>query len=670
MATIVTNLGSNTSIDTETPTTCSGSSSPYTVQFGTDPTGVSIGDIAVINDSTMASEFTFLITNISGSSYTLTYMADDSDIGDTSPCDMYNEMFGQASATFKRAYSTITAWEADLDNDNIYSSGDTAKGECYKDSAFSITGDRLRIDGGASLSGGNLAQTILTVPESQRHDGTADTGAKVNLSTGGRIQTWYQSASIDRTIEWLELDGGDSEQDFGSNWRIVDLATGSTTGHVGTAAHLLIHGCHNNQVNNGNSYGVIGGQSQYSYMHNNIIYDCSGRLRTPGILGSSNMVICNNTVYKIGMTYTSSANAGSREAIGIETGNSSCVNKNNIALGTYIADDGHDHEKYDYLTTGTGTVGTYNISGDSTASGSNSFTGKTADSLFVCTTSGSEDLHLRRDSAAVGAGTDLGTSITVGSDSSAGGSAYGTAINVDAQGNNREARSQAWDIGAVLHAVISSIGSNSRDYTTIEAWDADLDTSTYYGSGAMARGELYADSDFELSSGQTIDGGGTIGLHGRVLTAATGERHDGTANTGVRILCTSTSSANRVLKMDSSVGVAATPVGRGNQLEWIEVDCNEKKIRAGIEIMGYSGVQHCIVHSARWTGGYERTTGILKDNKLRYSLFPLTNEAATAGFPCMATAPVALPTVLLSVRFIPPPVVPLLYLTPLVSSSL
>ena len=53
MATVVTNLGSNTSIDTETPTTCSGSSSPYTVQFGTDPTGVSIGDIAVINDSTM-----------------------------------------------------------------------------------------------------------------------------------------------------------------------------------------------------------------------------------------------------------------------------------------------------------------------------------------------------------------------------------------------------------------------------------------------------------------------------------------------------------------------------------------------------------------------------------------------------------------------------------------
>ena len=445
MATVVTNLGSNTSIDTETPTTCSGSSSPYTVQFGTDPTGVSIGDIAVINDSTMGAEFTFLVTNISGSAYTLTYMSDDSGMGDTSPCDMYNEMFGQASATFKRAYSTISGWESDLDNDNIYSSGDTAKGECYKDSAFSMTGE-LSINGGDSLSVGSLAHTILTVAESQRHDGTADTGAKVNLSTGGRIKTWYQDAYIHRTIEWLEFDGGDSDQSFGSNWRIVDLSTGSTTGHVGTAAHLLIHGCHNTVVGDGNGYGVIGAGSQYSYIHNNIIYDCSGRLRTPGILGANNGIVCNNTVHKIGMTYTSYAGDGSREAIGIECV-ASCVYKNNIAVGTYFADDGHDHEKYDYLANG-GDVGTYNISGDSTASGSNSITGESASDLFVSCCDGSIDLHLKDESAALAAGDDLGTGFTVGSDSSAGSSTYGTAINVDIDGRDRDAEGDTWDIGA------------------------------------------------------------------------------------------------------------------------------------------------------------------------------------------------------------------------------
>ncbi len=456
MATVVTNLGSNTSIDTETASTCSPSygSGPWTVTFNTNPTGVSVGDVAEIEDDySVMAIYTYLITAIDTSgpnhNYTLKYMSDDGDNGDTSPCNLMTMGGGfspsLAPATFKRAYSTISGWESDLDNDNIYSSGDTAKGECYKDSAFSMTGE-LSINGGDSLSVGSLAHTILTVAESQRHDGTADTGAKVNLSTGGRIKTWYQDAYIHRTIEWLEFDGGDSDQSFGSNWRIVDLSTGSTTGHVGTAAHLLIHGCHNTVVGDGNGYGVIGAGSQYSYIHNNIIYDCSGRLRTPGILGANNGIVCNNTVHKIGMTYTSYAGDGSREAIGIECV-ASCVYKNNIAVGTYFADDGHDHEKYDYLANG-GDVGTYNISGDSTASGSNSFTGKTADSLFVSTTSGSEDLHLKDESAALAAGDDLGTGFTVGSDSSAGSSTYGTAINVDIDGRDRDAEGDTWDIGA------------------------------------------------------------------------------------------------------------------------------------------------------------------------------------------------------------------------------
>ena len=33
--------------------------------------------------------------------------------------------------TVGRDYSTIAGWAADLDDASIYSSGDTAKGECY-----------------------------------------------------------------------------------------------------------------------------------------------------------------------------------------------------------------------------------------------------------------------------------------------------------------------------------------------------------------------------------------------------------------------------------------------------------------------------------------------------------------------------------------------------------
>lgn len=341
-----------------------------------------------------------------------------------------------------RDYSSIAAWDADLDNTNIYSSNDTGQGECYADSAFSQSGYN-QLNGGITVG---LAKIILTVPVAQRHDGTADSGAKVNLTSGGRFVLWYKSGvgGPPRTMEWLELDGGDSEQNFGSNSFIVGI---STAGYVGTVSHLLVHGCHNTQVGDGNMQGIIAGSlSQPAGIFDNIVYDCSGRLLTPGISSSTNGIVCNNTVYKIGMTYTSSAGDGSREAIGILCG-PTCVIKNNIAIGTYFADDGHSHEKYDYLVSGGGAVGTYNISGDSTASGSNSITGESISDLFVSTTGGSEDLHLKSGAAAIGAGDDLGTSVTSGS-ATLGGSTYGTEINIDIDGRDRDSEGDDWDIGA------------------------------------------------------------------------------------------------------------------------------------------------------------------------------------------------------------------------------
>jgi hypothetical protein len=45
--------------------------------------------------------------------------------------------------TAGRDYSTISAWEADLDNGAIYTAADDAVGECYNDSTFtnSVTFD-------------------------------------------------------------------------------------------------------------------------------------------------------------------------------------------------------------------------------------------------------------------------------------------------------------------------------------------------------------------------------------------------------------------------------------------------------------------------------------------------------------------------------------------------
>jgi hypothetical protein len=82
--------------------------------------------------------------------------------------------------------------------------------------------------------------------------------------------------------------------------------------------------------------------------------------------------------------------------------------------------------------------------------------------------------------------------------------------------------------------ITKSIGTATRDYSTITAHEADLDNGAVYSSGDDAVGECYDDSVFDESV--TINGGGTVGLASVTLTVAEGERHDGTAGTGARIV--------------------------------------------------------------------------------------------------------------------------------------
>ena len=512
----------------------SGSGTPWTgtVKFSTSPTA-NVGDQLYFENVYHPGQFgsgcegggtadvIYLITGVSGDTLTVKYISGA--YSTTSPYDIKSDSFCTTAAQpyVVRFYSTITTWDADLNESDLYSSGDTAKGECYADSALSQSGLE-QLDGGMSVG---LSTVILTVPVGQRHDGTADSGAKVNLTNGGRFALWYQSSGHPhRTIEWLELDGGDSTQAFGGNGTyVIGLSVG---GQTGTASHLLMHGCHNS--NTANVGGMINSLSARSAAFDNIIYDCSGVLQTVGIKGGSSSMICNNTVYKLGMTYGSVASSGARTAIGIQCP-SNCVIKNNIAIGTYFAVADLGHEKYDYLVSGAGTVGTYNLSGDSTASGSDSITGVSTASLFISTTSGSEDLHILRSSSAVGAGEDLGTSVTSGS-FTLGGSTYGSPINRDINNGDRNSRAMAWDIGASQNAIVSTIGTSSREYSTVAAWTADLDEDTYYGAGSVARGECYADTAFTACH---LENGGTIGLVRVVLTAADGQQHDGAAGTGV-----------------------------------------------------------------------------------------------------------------------------------------
>lgn len=88
-----------------------------------------------------------------------------------------------------------------------------------------------------------------------------------------------------------------------------------------------------------------------------------------------------------------------------------------------------------------------------------------------------------------------------------------------------------------MATVTKTIGTSSRDYSTISAWEADLSDASIYSNGDDAVGEMYADSTFTGAT-TTIDGGTSIGgssgqdLNSVKLTVASASRHDGTAESG------------------------------------------------------------------------------------------------------------------------------------------
>jgi len=96
-----------------------------------------------------------------------------------------------------------------------------------------------------------------------------------------------------------------------------------------------------------------------------------------------------------------------------------------------------------------------------------------------------------------------------------------------------------------------SIGTNSRDYSTLQAWEDARDAGT-----DIEKGECYNDSTF--TAGVTIDGTTGDADSYMWLTVASGNRHDGTAGTGVKI---DPSTASHVINIYDSY----------TKVEWLEV---------------------------------------------------------------------------------------------------
>ena len=499
----------------------------YEVTLDASPSTTGVGDIL-----TDAIGNTFRITDVNGAVLQVVDFGQTDEI----PVGFYNlssssssgSDYGSPSSTI-RAYSTMTAWESDLDNTNIYSASDDAIGMCYNDSTFD---EMVTIDSGGTVG---LSSTLLTAADDDRHDGTTAGAGVTNDSSGGG--TFYAITldldGVDRYLSWMKVTS--------SGTIIAPIRTISSASCSGFVQNNLVYG--HSQSTSSDTRGILIATANTIDLHvtNNIVTnventannsaDCNGIEVSGGAAGS---VLANNTVHNL-YKQTGTGNAA---GIRMLSDDADWTLSNNLATTT--ANDGagtaQDFEPSSFSNVTTQT----NMSSDATSPESDLRNVTPADQ-YVSTVEGSEDLHLKRNADALGVGTDLGGTNDVG---------------IDIDGQDRDSYDTTWDIGASQYRWIVSIGTASRDYSTISAFEADV--------GLFIDKELiglcYNDSVFDESV-QFND----ASPNQFTLSVAEADRHDGTAGTGARIV---RSSGSTYL-----IEAACNPTN-GQIYEWLELDHN------------------------------------------------------------------------------------------------
>jgi hypothetical protein len=323
--------------------------------------------------------------------------------------------------TTGRDHSTITLWEANLDDDPTYDAADDAIGECYDDSAFE---EVVVIDGGTTIG---LNSVTLTVPSAERHDGTDGNGARIVASGSGILIKLVAGDSRVVKCKWLELDGNGNIINF-----IVQIS------NSGSELHNLI--VHDKTFSGGTTRGIdanhSGANTPAVNILNTIVYDIestrSGSGSVQGIYGSGGNRVCNilnDTVHNITMPNHTGGDGIVVAGSGAQQTTQNCIST--------------DADNVCYSIVGTED---HNLASDTTASGTGSLDSKAAANQFVSTTGGSEDLHLKFGADAIDAGTDLGTTPS--------------GVEIDIDDFDRDAGVVTWDMGA--HEFIAVGGANPK----------------------------------------------------------------------------------------------------------------------------------------------------------------------------------------------------------------
>ncbi len=304
--------------------------------------------------------------------------------------------------TAGRDYPTLTLFEADLGG-AAGGAGDDAIAMIFNDSVYDE--ETVFSDNGAS----NPDSIKLTVPTSERHNGTAGNGARiVRVAAPVTAMVLNLIAKTPITVEWLEIDAGD----------LGTLLIGDTSDTDTVLQGIIGH----------NTEGLIGGtqvaiNGSGSRMQNCIFYHLD---ETQNVVNAQS-VHCTGGASAYNTVIFSCTNAGTKVQDNFVNGDvAGAEYKNVISM---------DAEGVDYtVAVPVNATANNNMSSDVSAPGAASLTSETASDEFDNVGVGTENLHLKTGANAIDAGADLGTTPA--------------GVEIDIDGGDRDAAAVVWDMGA------------------------------------------------------------------------------------------------------------------------------------------------------------------------------------------------------------------------------
>ena len=302
-------------------------------------------------------------------------------------------------------YSTMAAWEADLSS----FAGDDCIGELY-DEVYTPAAY-------ISMYDTNPNTITLRAHSSARHDGTPGSGARVDGSSFGYNGVFTIHTTVPTNIEWVDI------YNFGYRSSVFDTRS---TGAVVIASCIV-----RDPLSTRSDYAGSYGMRLYGDVH---VVNCGvwGVFDDPGIHlqkwgTAGTRTIWNCTVYGCESGVSSSSSGGyTRAAV-------NCISVGHTGA-TGVDWSGTFSKTYCMDSDGTLPASTGNVASVTVAD------------QFISTVAGSEDLHLKAGSDAIGAGSDLGT--TAG-------------VNFDVDGRDRDAEGDTWDMGWNQYTAAVAVGGGA-----------------------------------------------------------------------------------------------------------------------------------------------------------------------------------------------------------------